>query len=125
LQHQNDLKDARDKEAFAEALREKESQRLIAVRRKIEEADDHERLVESFIPHEVFSKVDLTGVYIGYYAPVKTTPGDDELDGGDDQKQGSGYVLQYVGGDEKSMVRLAHLGNSQRKVPSRGRWRDL
>lgn len=110
MQHINDLNDAKERENIEAGRREKEAHRMADVRQKIEENDDHERLVTSFLPTEIFNTVDLTGVYVGYYTHTKPQHLDDQIDGADDTAQGSGYALQYVGGDVKSLVLIFHEG---------------
>lgn len=97
VQLANDRHDAALRAEAAALGREQERQRRAAVRGQVEAADDHERLLAAFLPAEVFRAADLTGVYVGHYAPAKAAdPADDD--------PAPAYALQYVGGDDESLV---------------------
>jgi hypothetical protein len=115
----------KQQQEYAEAQRkELEANTINELYTQIEDADDHEKLIPTLLPQEIFKRGDLTGVYIGYYSAVRSAVHDDQVDA-DEPREGAQYVLQYIGGDEESMVDFDDQETPEREGSSgRGR-RDL
>lgn len=103
--YQKDLEEQRRIQKEHDDIEVKKQQELEELKNRIKDEEIHEGLLAELIPQEIFKRVDLTGVYIGLYAPQKQVIEDDLGDVPDGEQEVPTFVLQYVGGDSDSMVK--------------------
>jgi hypothetical protein len=83
-----------------------EDEKLQKVKDEISKTTNHEKMIESMLADELMSRIDLTGVYIGLYEfPIVPVSEDNDEDLAH-LNMNSQKVIQYVGGDAKSMVEV-------------------
>lgn len=113
-QHKKFLKDLEERRKAQKELEDKQAAQnaeFEVLKTKIKEEEAHETLIAESIPVEIFKRVDLTGVYVGLYAPRKSTEAEEVEEGGDADHEIPSYVLQYIGGDAESMVKSILIRN--------------
>lgn len=119
-----DLAERRRVEKEQEQKLAKEKQELQDLKDKIRDEVAHETLISEAIPNQIFNRVDLTGVYVGLYAPRRSRESEEADEGGEGEQEIPSYALQYIGGDAESMV-SPHLCRNYSRARSSQRVKAL